>query len=223
MSPDINRLREMLVQAVQMLFTAGVMQPSGHGNLSARLDGQRMLLTTKGSIRGLGVEDVAIVAFDGTVEQGSLPPGNAEIVAMHSDVYRVRDDVQAIIHTHSPHATMFAIAHQPLPCTYEALLRFGVTDAIPVAGWGPRGSRQSVDNILAQIREHPETPAVLLANHGLLAFGRDPIAAAQVVIAMEEGAEMTLGARQLGGERGFPEGALEQERRHMARFGSLRG
>ena len=217
-----GQLRTMIVQAVELLFSSGVMQASGHGNLSARLDGERMLLTSSGRIQGMSADDLAVVTFDGQVERGELPPTTAEIVAMHSEVYRLRDDVRAIIHTHSPHATMFALAHQPLPAAYEALLRFGVTDAIPVAAWGPRGSRESVTNILDQIRQHPHTPAVLLANHGLLAWGSDPLAAAQVVIAMEEGAQMTLGARELGGEQGFPEGALEQERAHMARFAGNR-
>ncbi len=218
MAANADQLRAALVQAVDLLFSSGVMQASGHGNLSARLDGERMLLTSSGRIQGTTADDLAIVTFDGRVEKGELPPTNAEIVAMHSEVYRIRDDVQSIIHTHSPHATMFAIAHQPLPAVYEALLRFGVTEAIPVAGWGPRGSRESVANILEQVRSHPGIPAVLLANHGLLAFGSDPLAAAQVVIAMEEGAQMTLGARDLGGEQPFPAGALEQERAHMARF-----
>ncbi|HET9017540.1 MAG TPA: class II aldolase/adducin family protein [Thermomicrobiaceae bacterium] len=213
-----EQLRGALVDAVNLLFSSGVMQASGHGNLSARLDGDRMLLTSSGRIQGMTARDLAIVTFDGKVEQGELPPTTAEIVAMHSEVYRVREDVGAIIHTHSPHATMFAIAHEPLPAVYEALLRFGVTGDIPVAAWGPRGSRESVSNIVDQVKANPGTPAVLLANHGLLAFGSDPMAATQVVIAMEEGAQMTLGARELGGEKGFPEGALEQERAHMARF-----
>jgi L-fuculose-phosphate aldolase len=79
-----------------------------------------------------------------------------------------------------------------------------------------------VANIVEQLRLHPTVPAVLLANHGLLAFGRDPLAAAILIVAMEEAAELTLGARALGGEKGFPDGALEQERKHMQQFGSLR-
>jgi L-fuculose-phosphate aldolase len=56
----------------------------------------------------------------------------------------------------------------------------------------------------------------------LLAFGQDPISTAQLIIIMEEAALLTMRARQLGGEKTFPEGALEQERRHMQRFGSTR-
>jgi L-fuculose-phosphate aldolase len=105
---------------------------------------------------------------------------------------------------------------------YEAFLRFGITEDIPVAEWAPRGSAESVSNIVDQLELHPTVPAVLLANHGLLAFGKDPRSTAQLIVIMEEAAELTMRARQLGGEKAFPEGALEQERRHMQRFGSSR-
>jgi len=214
--------RKQLIQAGRLLFQAGVMSHSGHGNMSVRLPGaERMLLTSGGLLANLTQEQLTVVTFDGEVVAGALEPVTREIVGMHSGVYRVRPDVSAVIHTHSPHVTSFALAHQPLPCVYEALLRFGVTDDIPVADWAPRGSRESVANIVEQLEQHPTGPAVLLANHGLLAFGRDPLSTAFLIIAMEEAAKLTLAARALGGEKGFPAGALEREREHMRQFGSI--
>ena len=75
---------------------------------------------------------------------------------------------------------------------YEAFLRFGIVEDIPVADWAPRGSRESVTNIVEQLERHPTVPAVLLGNHGLLAFSRDPLATAQLIIIMEESAQLTL-------------------------------
>jgi L-fuculose-phosphate aldolase len=181
-----------------------------------------MLLTSTGSLSQLSGDQLAVVTFDGEVVEGALDPTTREIVGMHSGVYQARPDVSAVIHTHSPHVTSFALAHQSLPCVYEAFLRFGITDDIPVAEWAPRGSAESVSNIVDQLGLHPAVPAVLLANHGLLAFGKDPRSTAQLIVIMEEAAELTMRARQLGGEEAFPEGALEQERRHMQRFGSSR-
>ena len=216
-------LREEIVQAAHMLFHAGVMSHSGHGNMSVRLPGtEQMLLTSGGTIDHLKPEQLTIVTFNGEIVEGTLSPVTREIVGMHSCVYRERADVGAVIHTHSPRVTSFALAHEPLPCAYEALLRFGVTADIPVAAWGPRGSQESINNIVRQLQLDPMTPAVLLANHGLLAFGRDPVSTAVLIIAMEEAAELTLDARVLGGEKPFPPGALEKEREHMQRFGSLR-
>src|SRR6266851_3822317 len=218
-----REFREQIVQAAHLLFQAGVMSHSGHGNMSARLPGtEHILLTSGGHIAQLTAEQLAIVTFDGEVVDGTLEPVTREIVGMHSCVYRVRDDVAAVIHTHSPQVTSFALAHQPLPCAYEALLRFGVTEDIPVADWAPRGSQESVANIVKQIDQHPTVPAVLLGNHGLLAFGHDALYAAMVIISMEEAAELTLAARTLGGEKSFPADALERERKHMQQFGSHR-
>src|SRR5205085_12007157 len=183
---------------------------------------EHMLLASTGLHSQLTPEQVAVVTFDGEVIGGTLEAATREIVAMHASVYRVRADVNSVMHTHSPHVTSFALAHEPLPCVYEAFLRFGITDDIPVASWAPRGSRESVDNIVEQLQQHPTAPAVLLANHGLLAFSRDPLSTAFLIVAMEEAAEMTLESRTLGGEKGFPMGALEREREHMRRFGSIR-
>jgi L-fuculose-phosphate aldolase len=216
-------LREQLVQAAHMLFQAGVMSHSGHGNMSVRLpqEGQ-MLLTSTGHIAHLTQDQLASVTFEGEVVEGALDPTTREIVAMHACIYHARPDAHSVIHTHSPHVTSFALANQPLPCVYEAMLRFGMTEDIPVADWAPRGSQESVTNIVAQLERHPTVPAVLLGNHGLLAFSRDPLATAQLIIIMEEAAELTLRARALGGEKHFPADALDREYRHMRQFGSTR-
>jgi len=216
-----HTLRQQIVQSAALLFRAGVMSHSGHGNISARLPGtDHLLLASVGLLSDLDTESLPIVNFDGEVISGSLPAVTREIVGMHACVYRQRAAISSVIHTHSPHVTAFALANQPLPCAYEALLRFGLTQDVPVAAWAPRGSPESVSNIVTQLEKHPATLAVLLGNHGLLAFGRDPLAVAYLIVAMEEAAEMTLDARTLGGTQPFPTGALEQEQAHMARFGS---
>ncbi|HEY7358503.1 MAG TPA: class II aldolase/adducin family protein [Ktedonobacterales bacterium] len=216
-------LKDQLIQAARLLFQTSVMSHSGHGNMSARLPGsEQMLLTSGGTIAQLQAEDLATVSLEGEVMAGALLPVTREIVGMHACVYRERPDAGAVIHTHSPHVTSFALAGQALPCAYEALLRFGLTEDVPVAAWAPRGSPASVANIVVQLQQHPTVSAVLLANHGLLAWGRDALAAAQLIVAMEEAAELTLHARALGGEQPFPANALEQERQHMQRFGSAR-
>ena len=216
-------LRQQLIQASHLLFQAGVMSHSGHGNLSVRLpEPGHLLLTATGQIRNLAPEQLAVVTFDGEPVEGAIEPVAREIVGMHACVYRERDGVNAVIHTHSPRATSFALAHKPLPVVYEAFLRFGIVEEIPVAEWAPRGSPEAVANIVAQLRQHTMSPAVLLGNHGLLAFGHDAPAAAQLIVIMEEAAALLLDADALGGAKPFPADALERERQHMRRFGSQR-
>jgi len=213
-------LRTQMIAAARLLFSAGVMSHSGHANMSVRLPDapERLLMTAHGQVRDLAAEQLAVVTLAGEVIEGDVDASNREIIAMHAAVYRERPEVRAVIHTHSPHVTSFALAHQPLPCRYEALLRFGVADDIPVAAWGPRGSEESIRAIRETLQSHPSVPAMLLANHGLLAFGKDIGATAQLIVAMEEAAEMTLDAVPVGGAQPFPEGALEQVRAQVARF-----
>ena len=213
--------REDIVLAAQQLVQAGVLSHSGHGNMSTRLpETGQMLLTSVSHIAHLTLEQLVVVTFDGEVVEGSLDPTTREIVGMHACVYRERPEVNAVIHTHSPRATSFALAHLALPCVYEAFLRFGITEEVPVAAWAPRGSQEAVTYIIEQLQQHPTVPAVLLANHGLLAFSHDAVATAQLIIIMEEAAQLTLDARAIGGEKPFPTDALEQERAHMQQFGS---
>jgi len=213
-------LRTQMIAAARLLFSAGVMSHSGHANMSVRLPDapERLLMTAHGQVRDLAAEQLAVVTLAGEVIEGDVDASNREIIAMHAAVYRERPEARAVIHTHSPHVTSFALAHQPLPCRYEALLRFGVADDIPVAAWGPRGSEESIRAIRETLQSHPSVPAMLLANHGLLAFGKDIGATAQLIVAMEEAAEMTLDTVPVGGAQPFPEGALEQVRAQVARF-----
>ncbi len=215
----VSKQAHQLVEAAASLFTAGVMSHSGHANLSARLDGDRFLLTP-GFVRGLRPEQLATVSLDGQLLAGELRSVSTEIIAMHSAVYRARPQVGAIIHTHSPAATAFAVAHRPLPCRTEPMLRFGQPEDVPVVPWGPRGSDVSVRGIASVLEHRPTTSAVLLANHGLLVFGPDSAATAHLVVAIEESAEAELAAVALGGAVDFPAGALEAVRTSIARVAS---
>ncbi|MEU9034128.1 class II aldolase/adducin family protein [Streptomyces sp. NPDC048352] len=212
----VKERADRLVEAAERLFAAGVMSHSGHANLSARLDGERLLLTP-GFVRGVRPEHLATVGFDGQVLEGELQSVSAEIIAMHSVVYRARPDVGAVIHTHSPAATAFAVAHRPLPCRTEPMLRFGQAEEVPVVPWGPRGSDVSVRGIADVLERRPTTAAVLLANHGLLVFGPDASATAHLLVAIEESAEAELAAAAIGGAVDFPPGAREAVRAELAR------
>ena len=177
-----------------------------------------MMITGASSLFGQTADTLAVLDLEGNLKEGKLLSTSAEIVSMHAIVYKLRHEVGAVIHTHSPMVSSYAMAHAPMPIHYEGLLRQGVSSPIPVAAWGPRGSRESVLNIEKALAENPSAPAVLLANHGLLAWGRDQNAAARLIISLEEAAEMMLRAEHLGGSKDLPSGALDQVREHIRAF-----
>ena len=137
------------------------------------------------------------MGLDGSLLEGSLPPIQAAVVAMHTFLYRYDADVGAVLHTHAPAATAFAVARRPIDCWIEAMAMFGLADGVPVAGYGPRGSDLAVANIRDALR--PGVPAVLLANHGVLSFHRTAELAVLVNGVVEEAAQAALAAQAIGG------------------------
>jgi L-ribulose-5-phosphate 4-epimerase len=145
-----------------------------------------------------------LLDLDGRLIECEINPTNAEIVHMHAIVYKERPETGAVVHTHSTYATSFALASRSLGCSYEALVRQDMTDGVPLAKYGPRGSGQSVANIADALRTTAKTKAVLLENHGVLAFGADPAAAARANLIVEEAAQMAIFAEVLGGAKNIP-------------------
>ena len=196
-------LIEQIVAAAASVVGSGAISANGHGNVSLRVPGaEEMYFTSAPSLKGLGPDGVARVALDGTLLEGNLPPIQGAVVAMHTAMYLDRPDVGCVLHTHSPFATAFAVAHRPIGCWIEALAMFGLADGVPVAAYGPRGSEQAVANIRAAVR--PGTPAVLLANHGVLVFHRTPELAVLVGGVVEEAAQAAINASALGGPVEIP-------------------
>ena len=165
-SSDITMFKQQIIDAANTLVSSGVMSLSQHGNISARVTGtDTFLLTAGGSLVDMKPENIALFQMDGTLLEGAIEPTGAEIVGMHGIVYRLRPDMGGAVHTHSPAATSFAVASQPIPLIYEAQARFNMTDGVPLASYGPRGSQESVDNIANAIESHPNIGGVLLENH----------------------------------------------------------
>lgn len=193
----VNQMRGQMVKAAKAILKAGAISRSGHGNMSVRIPGtDTMLLTSVSNLEDITNEQLPLVTFGGKVVDGQLESSSAEIVGMHSIVYERNPQMGSAIHTHAPYATSYAVANQPIECWYEGLARFGLTDAIPVARYGPRGSRESVTNIADVMNE--QTRGVLLQNHGVLTFERDIMSAVRVLVLMEEAAELGLRASLIG-------------------------
>jgi L-fuculose-phosphate aldolase len=160
-----------------------------------------MYFTAGPSLRDHPASAVVRVGLDGTLLEGDLPPIQGAVVAMHTAIYADQPDVGCVLHTHSPYATAYAVAHRPIGCWVEAMAMFGLASGVPVADYGPRGSDQAVANIRAAVTEGP---AVLLANHGVLVFHRTPDLAILIGSVVEEAAQAGINASPLGGPVEIP-------------------
>jgi L-fuculose-phosphate aldolase len=197
-------LAEQVVETAARVVASGAISHNGHGNVSIRVPGaDEMYFTAGPSLRDHPIAAVVRVGLDGELREGALPPIQGAVVAMHTAMYADRPDVGCVLHTHSPYATAYAVAQQPIGCWIEALAMFGLPSGVPVAEYGPRGSDQAVANIRAAVL--PDVPAVLLANHGVLVFHRTPDLAVLVGGVVEEAAQAGINAGPLGGPVELPE------------------
>jgi len=216
---NVANYRKEVVEASQQLVRSGIMTKTLHGNLSLRLpDEDAFLLTAGGSLADMQPENVALFRLDGSLIEGTVMPVGAEIIQMHAIVYRLRPEFRGVVHTHSPFATGFAVAGQAIAPAYEAMVRNGLTEGVPVARYGPRGSEESVNNIAEVLKAHQGIRALLLENHGVLAFAESVAGAVRVNMTVEESAEIMLYAQQLGGAKPLPAQMIEATNRRAAAF-----
>jgi L-ribulose-5-phosphate 4-epimerase len=198
-------LADEVAGIAQRVVGSGAISANAHGNVSVRVPGaQEMYFTAGPSLRDHPASAVVRVGLDGTLLEGDLRPIQGAVVAMHTAMYADNPDVGCVLHTHSPYATAYAVAHRRIECWIEALAMFGLGEGVPVAGYGPRGSAEAVANIRAAVT--PGVPAVLLANHGVLVFHRTPDLAILVGSVVEEAAQAGINAGGLGGPVEIPVG-----------------
>jgi L-ribulose-5-phosphate 4-epimerase len=197
-------LVDQMIDVARRVVASGAISANGHGNVSLRVPGaDEMYFTAGPSLRDHAPSAVVRVRLDGTLLEGELPPIQGAVVAMHTAMYSDDPEVGCVLHTHSPYATAYAVAHRPIGCWVEALAMFGLATGVPVAKYGPRGSDQAVANIRAAVT--PGVPAVLLANHGVLVFHRTPELAVLTGGIIEEAAQAGLNAASIGGPVEIPE------------------
>ncbi|MDB4872695.1 MAG: L-fuculose-phosphate aldolase [Gemmatimonadales bacterium] len=195
-------LRAELIEAVQLLHRRGALQNPSSANASVRLPDSpgHVLISAKGLPADICEQSFGVVTLDGDLVAGKLGPGVRQVIQMHTLAY-ARPDVNAVIHTHSTHATAFALAHKAIPANYESLINRGQPQEIPCAPYRKRNNGDLGASITALLNEHPNTRAVLLANHGLLAFYDSPLNTAQLVATIEEAATLEIFAASLGGSK----------------------
>src|ERR1700710_1971452 len=132
-SPSEMDLREQLVHFGRWVHRLGY-TPGTAGNLSVRLDANLILSTPTGCSKGL-LHAADMVIGD---NQGKKVSGMRNVtseIGMHLAVYRMRPDVQAIVHTHPPIATAFAACGKALdqPICSEIMMTTGLVPLAPYA------------------------------------------------------------------------------------------
>ena len=201
---DLDVEKEAVLKAIDAIERAGVMGIGQHGNFSALVPGGGAFLLVGGDMDSVRKDDFVLVDLEGNLLEGNMTAREAEIVHLHTVVYRNRPEAGAAVHVHSTWGTTFAVASRAIPCSYEAMARFDMTDGIPLAKYGPRGSEQSIEYIADALNSAAKIRAVLMEHHGILAFGGTPAEAARSVQLVEAAAQLEAQAAVIGGAKPIP-------------------
>jgi L-fuculose-phosphate aldolase len=188
-----RELREEIVEIGRRVYERGFVAASD-GNISVRLPDGTILTTPTMVCKGRMTADMLVLvdANGRKLRRNERNPSSE--LAMHLAIYRLRPDVHAVVHAHPPFGTGFAVANVPLdkPLLSEVILTLG---CIPLAAYGTPSTDEVVERLAPFIPHHD---ALLLANHGAVAYGPDLELAYARMETLEHFAKITLIARLIG-------------------------
>jgi len=198
-----SEIRASILEVAKLMYEKE-MANALEGNVSYR-DSDRIYITPSGVCKGrLKSEMIAVVDLSGKQIEGDYTPSSE--LKMHLECYRLRRDVKAVIHAHSPYATAYSIANKPIVTkAYPEMIV--VFDKVPIVEYGT----PSTDEIHAGFSGVINCYDVfLLANHGIISVSPDVYDAFFRLEAVESTARILTIVEQLGGEQALPPDKIEK-------------
>jgi L-fuculose-phosphate aldolase len=208
-----KELRDDIVRVGQLVYQKGWVA-SNDGNISIRLDAGRVLCTPTGVSKGMmSSEDLIIVDLEGNKIEGKR--ARTSEILMHTTIYKLRPEINAVVHAHLPVATGFAVAGKALTeaIVPEVVVTLG---CVPLATYGLPGTPALTEPMLPLI---PVYDAILLANHGAVAYGTDVWSAFFKMETVEHTARIALVAELLGGANVLPRAEVDKLIDARGRYG----
>jgi L-fuculose-phosphate aldolase len=200
---DEQTARREIVNIGRLLYERSYVV-SSDGNVSVRLDDGRIVATPTMVCKGRMTEE-SLAVTDGSGKPLTDRRPSSEL-PMHMLIYEERPDVRAVCHAHPPHGTAFAVAGLAIdqPILSEVILTLG---CVPLAGYGTPSTTEVTEAMRPLVKHHN---ALLMANHGAVAYGADLWQAFDRLETLEHTARIAILARILGGSQNLPNDAIEK-------------
>lgn len=200
---DEQTARREIVNIGRLLYDRSYVV-SSDGNVSVKLDDGRIVATPTMMCKGRMTEDsLAITDSSGKPLTDRKPSSELQ---MHLLIYEERPDVRAVCHAHPPHGTAFAVAGLAIdqPILSEVILTLG---CVPLADYGTPSTTEVTEAMRPLVKHHN---ALLMANHGAVAYGTDLWQAFDRLETLEHTARIAILSRILGGSQNLPNDAIEK-------------
>ena len=182
-----------IIEIGESLYNKGLTVGTS-GNISIRTE-EGIYITASGTVLGsLKEDDIVLIDFEG--QEFKNKKASSEKM-LHVEIYKQRNDVKAIIHTHPEYLTSFAVCHKALnaPIMSENIIYF---EDIPVAEYAMPSSKQLVENTVIFLKNRD---VVMMANHGAIAVGKDLTDAFLKIETAEYYAKVTINTQIIGNPR----------------------
>ena len=200
---DISEVKKQIIKYGKKLGEKN-MTPATSGNISVRFN-ENILITGSGTcLADLSEDEIVLIDKNASLIDGKIKPSSEK--NLHTAIYAIRSDINAIIHCHSPYTSAFAVCRIPLskPIISENVFYFG---EIPVAEYALPGSNKLVENSAKLFTKHN---AVLLANHGIILGAKDIKNAYYLMETAETYAQIYLNSMLLGGGKELSKKDIEE-------------
>ncbi len=208
-------IKKQICEIGKRIYDKG-MVASNDGNISVKLNDNEFLCTPTGVSKGfMTPEFICKVDAEGKVIQAYDGFKPSSEIKMHMRVYKERPDVKSVVHAHPLYATSFAIAGIPLtePIMPEAVIALG---CVPIAEYGTPSTEEIPDAVSKYVQYYD---AVLLANHGALAFSDSLLNAYHKMESLEFYAQLLYQSKMLGGPKQLSEDQVQRLYEIRRQFG----
>jgi L-fuculose-phosphate aldolase len=200
---SLEAYKKELIKICRMLYDKDLVS-AADGNISVKIDKNRILTTPSKVNKGYLTEDMLVVVDnEGKVIEGTHKCSSE--IKLHLKIYAEREDVNAVIHTHPPYATAFALAHEPIKESYlvETLV---ILKNIASAPYGTPSTDEVPESIANVVKS---SEAILMENHGAVTYGADLFDAYNKMEALENVAKTIIFSKLLGGPKEIPQERID--------------
>jgi L-fuculose-phosphate aldolase len=199
MTKNADEVRHEVLETAKRVHEAGLVVGTA-GNISGKMpDGTVCMTPSSTPYETMKVDDLVIVDLEGNKIDGGGSPSTEK--ALHLKCYQRYPEVGGVIHSHAPHASMFALVHEPIPAVIEEVVVY-VGGDIPICDYRTTGTDELGDEVASKLADRS---AALMANHGLVCIGKSAEDALHASLVVERTAEIVWGARALGKPLPIPE------------------
>jgi len=192
---SLNEKKEQVIKAGLRLIEEGLVTRTW-GNVSIKADENHMLITPSGRrYEDLTTGDIVLVNIHTSEYEGSIKPSSEH--KLHSEIYRTRPEINAVIHTHQMNASTCAAARREVPPILDDMAQI-IGTTVRVAPYALPSTKKIVKGTVKALKGRM---AALMANHGAVCIGRDLSEAFVVCQVLEKACKAFIEAEFLGGAK----------------------